>query len=66
MLAGMDPTPNTSSRRTRNFICDDDLWEVYGALCADEGLSRGSDIRMHVKRRVREWRRGHADRVVQR
>lgn len=36
---------------------DAETWEAYGELCAEEGTSRGDDIRRHVHARVNAWRR---------
>lgn len=40
---------------------DDEMWEAYGRLCAEEGTSRSDDIRRHVHARVNAWRKEQRD-----
>jgi len=35
---------------------DDEMWDLYGQLCEQEGTSRADDIRRHVHSRVNTWR----------
>lgn len=36
---------------------DDDLWRDYSAACADDGVTKADDLRKHMQRKVRAWRR---------
>lgn len=46
-------TKGTPGRMVR---IDDEMWEAYGQLCAEEGTSRADDMRRHVHSRVNSWR----------
>ncbi|MFE9398614.1 hypothetical protein [Streptomyces flavidovirens] len=50
-------TKGTPGRMVR---IDDEMWEAYGQLCAEEGTSRADDIRRHVHSRVNAWRKKQA------
>jgi predicted GIY-YIG superfamily endonuclease len=43
----------------RMIRLDDDLWDPYGELCAEEGTTRAADIRMYVVREVTAWRKAN-------
>ncbi|MFF7576834.1 hypothetical protein ACFZBE_17890 [Streptomyces sp. NPDC008061] len=47
-------TKGTPGRMVR---IDDEMWEAYGQLCAEEGTSRADDMRRHVHARVAAWRK---------
>lgn len=34
---------------------DDEMWELYGQLCAEEGTTRTDELRRHVHSRVRAY-----------
>lgn len=38
-----------------------DLWREYGAACEALGTNRSADLRAHMLRRVRAWRKARAD-----
>ena len=38
-----------------------ELWREYGAACDELGTDRSKDIRAHMLRRVRAWRKARAD-----
>jgi hypothetical protein len=44
----------------RVFRSEDDLWEDYEKACAAEGVSRSDDLRAHLRRKVRAWKRRQA------
>jgi hypothetical protein len=34
---------------------DDEMWDLYGQLCAEEGTTRTDELRRHVHSRVRAY-----------
>lgn len=38
---------------------DDETWDAYGQLCAEKGIARAADMRMHVVREVNAWRKAN-------
>lgn len=40
---------------------DDETWTAYAEACADKGISRADDIRMHIKREVAAYKRRHRE-----
>jgi transposase len=50
-MAARDPMPNRVVR-----VSDDD-WSAYEEACAEKGISRSDDLRMHIKREITAWRR---------
>lgn len=52
-------TKGTPGRMVR---IDDDTWAAYGQVCAEEGTSRGDDLRRHAHARVNAWRENKAAR----
>jgi hypothetical protein len=50
-------TKGTPGRMVR---IDNEMWEAYGQLCAEEGTSRADDIRRHVHSRVAAWRKAQS------
>ena len=56
--AGTIPrVPNKPKTPNRAIRIDDELWRDYGAACEDEGITRSDDLRAHMLRKVRAWRR---------
>lgn len=56
----MSPDDRTADRHTtprRIISAADDLWADYGKVCAEEGTNRAADLRSHMVRRVKAWRR---------
>lgn len=47
-------TPN------RVFRAEEGLWRDYGEACEVEGVTRSDDLRAHMQRRVRAWKREQA------
>lgn len=39
----------------RMIRIDDEMWELYGQLCAEEGTTRTDELRRHVHSRVRAY-----------
>jgi hypothetical protein len=39
-----------------------DLWAEYELACADEGTTRADDVRAHIEKKVRAWKRRIAKR----
>jgi hypothetical protein len=40
---------------------DDETWADYEKVCAEKGVKRATDMRMHVVREVAAWRRRQRD-----
>ena len=53
--------PNQPKTPNRVIRVDDDLWRDYGAACEAESVTRSDDLRAHMLRRVRAWKRRTAD-----
>lgn len=51
------PTKGTDRQTVR---VDEDLWAEYGQACAAEGTDRSADLREHMRRKIRRWRRSTA------
>lgn len=49
--------PNQPKTPNRAIRIDDDLWRDYGAACEAEGTTRSDEIRAHMTRKVRAWKR---------
>jgi hypothetical protein len=49
--------PNQPKTPNRVIRVDDDLWRDYGAACEAEGVTRSDDMRAHMLRKVRAWKR---------
>ena len=39
----------------RMIRIDDEMWELYGQLCAEEGTTRTDELRRHIHTRVRAY-----------
>lgn len=50
-MATRNPMPNRVVR-----VSDED-WSAYGEACAEKGISRSDDLRMHIKREIAAYRR---------
>lgn len=48
---------NTPGRLIR---VEDELWDDYGEACKAEGTTRSDDLRAHMVRKVRTWKRRSA------
>lgn len=49
--------PNQPKTPNRVIRVDDELWTDYGRACEDEGTVRAEDMRAHMQRKVRAWKR---------
>jgi hypothetical protein len=49
--------PNQPKTPNRVIRVDDDLWREYGAACEAEGGTRSDDLRAHMLRKVKAWKR---------
>lgn len=49
--------PNQPKTPNRVIRVDDELWTDYGRACEDEGTIRSDDLRAHMQRKVRAWKR---------
>jgi phage-related protein len=39
----------------RMIRIDDEMWDLYGQLCAEEGTTRTDELRRHIHSRVRAY-----------
>lgn len=53
-IQGVPNKPKTPNRVIR---VDDELWADYGRACEAEGTTRSEDLRAHMFRKVRAWKR---------
>ena len=44
----------------RVFRTEDGLWDDYEKACDAQGVSRSDDLRAHMLRKVRAWKRRQA------
>ena len=51
------PGKGTSRQAIR---IDPELWAEYEQACAEEGTTRAADVRAHIEKKVRAWRRRRA------
>ena len=49
--------PNKPKTPNRVIRVDEELWVAYGQACEAEGILRSDDLRAHMLRKVRAWRR---------
>ncbi|TYK45090.1 hypothetical protein [Actinomadura decatromicini] len=49
--------PNKPKTPNRVIRVDDDLWRDYGEACEAEGTSKSDDLRAHMARKVRAYKR---------
>ncbi|MFF2184614.1 hypothetical protein [Streptomyces sp. NPDC058155] len=49
----------TKGQPGRVVRIDDATWDAYGQLCAEKGIARAADMRMHVVREVNAWRKAN-------
>jgi hypothetical protein len=49
--------PNQPKTPTRPVRVDDELWSDYGQACEADDVTRSDDLRSHMRRRVRRWKR---------
>jgi hypothetical protein len=49
--------PNQPKTPNRAIRVDDELWTDYGEACEAEGSTRSDDLRAHMTRKVRTWKR---------
>lgn len=53
-ISGVPNKPKTPNRVIR---VEDGLWSDYTAACEEEGITRSDDLRAHMLRKVRAWKR---------
>lgn len=56
-LAKMPSVPNQPKNKNKPIRVPDELWDEFGKVCEDEGTNRAADLRAHMERRVRRWKR---------
>jgi hypothetical protein len=49
--------PNKPKTPNRVIRVDEELWADYGRACEAEGTIRSEDLRAHMLRKVRAWKR---------
>lgn len=52
--------PNQPKTPNRVVRVEDELWADYGGACEAEGTTRADDLRAHMTRKVRTWKRRSA------
>lgn len=52
--------PNQPKTPNRVIRVENDLWRDYTAACEAEGVTRSDDLRAHMMRKVRTWKRKRA------
>jgi hypothetical protein len=52
--------PNQPKTPNRVIRVEEDLWRDYGEACAAEDTRRSDDLRAHMTRKVRAWKRRQA------
>jgi hypothetical protein len=55
--------PNQPKTPNRVIRVEDELWREYGEACAAEGIKRSDDLRAHMTRKVKAWKRKLANPV---
>jgi hypothetical protein len=53
--------PNQPKTPNRVIRVEEELWRDYGEACEAEGTKRSDDLRAHMTRKVRAWKRKKAD-----
>jgi len=53
------PTAGTPKQTLR---VEKELWEEYGEVCKQEGVSRAADLRAHMEDKVARWKANAARR----
>lgn len=53
--------PNKPKTPNRVIRVDDELWHDYGEVCDDEGVTKSDDLRGHMQRKVKAYRRRQRD-----
>jgi hypothetical protein len=54
MEGSMQPTRGTKREAIR---VEPELWREYGLACEAENTNRSADLRDHMQRKVRAWKR---------
>ena len=49
--------PNQPKTPNRVIRVDDQLWRDYGEACDAEGTTKSDDLRAHMLRKVKAWKR---------
>lgn len=52
--------PNQPKTKNRVLRVEDQLWSDYSAACAAEGTTKSDDLRAHMLRKVKAWKRRQA------
>lgn len=53
--------PNQPKTPNRVIRVEEELWRDYGEACEADGTTRSDDLRAHMARKIRAWRRRKAD-----
>lgn len=48
-------TTKEGTMPSRVVRIDSDIWEDYGTLCAEKGITRATDVRMYIKRQIKAY-----------
>ena len=52
--------PNQPKTPNRVIRVDEELWRDYAAACEAEGTTKSDDLRAHMLRKVKAWKRRQA------
>ncbi len=52
-----DPMPTVRGTKREAIRVEPELWREYGLACQESGTNRSADLRTHMQRRVRAWKR---------
>jgi hypothetical protein len=53
--------PNQPKTPNRVIRVEDELWTDYGDACEADGTTRSDDLRAHMARKVKTWKRRKDD-----
>ena len=54
------PRPATGKTPNRNLRVAENLWRDYSAACEEQGTTNSDDLRAHMLRKVKAWRKRNA------
>ena len=52
-----DPMPTVRGTKREAIRVEPDLWREYGLACEAEHTNRSADLRAHMQRKIRAWKR---------
>ena len=52
-----DPMPPIRGTKREAIRVEPELWREYGLACEADDTNRSADLRAHMQRKIRAWRR---------